>query len=362
MTLGALPGVPQVEVEPDSVLLLVLPPIVYMAAFFTPIRSFRANLGHIVSLAIGLVLASAAAVAGVAVALVPGMTWSIAVALGAIVSPPDEVAAAAVMERLAVPRRLLTLLQGESLLNDATALTLYRVALGTAIAATPAFSFAPVGSFVVVAAGGIAIGWAVAWLVSRVRTSLSDLPVELTVSLLTPYAAYLPAELLGASGVLATVVAGLYLGRRESRIMGSDVRLAARSVWAMVLFLLNGIIFLLIGLQIAGLAGRMSEPRLIKLVGAGLAVSLALIAVRALLIAGMAGWQRLVSRDASPLRWAEVIVLSWSGMRGVVSLAAALAMPLTLPGSAPLAAREAVIVITFTVILVTLAGQGVSLP
>src|SRR5262245_20030129 len=252
MTLGALPGVPQVEVEPDSVLLLVLPPIVYMAAFFTPIRSFRANLGHIVSLAIGLVLASAAAVAGVAVALVPGMTWSIAVALGAIVSPPDEVAAAAVMERLAVPRRVVALLQGESLLNDATALTVYHVALTTAATGKPALTLAPVGSFVVVAAGGIIIGLAVGWFIAYLREHLSDVPVEITLSLSTPYAAYLPAELVGVSGVLAAVTAGLFLGRRASRIMGSDVRLAGRAVWEMLVFLLNGIVFILIGLQIAG--------------------------------------------------------------------------------------------------------------
>ena len=362
LALGSIPGAPHIELPPESVLLLVLPPIVYIGAFFTPIRSFRAQLGTIVSLAIGLVLASTAAVAGVALLIVPGITLPVAVALGAIVSPPDEVAAMAVMERLAVPRRLIALFQGESLLNDATALTVYHVAVGAALGATALLGLAPVGQFLVIGAGGIAIGLAVGWVIAHIRTRLSDLPVEITVSLLTPYAAYLPAEVLGASGVLAAVTAGLYLGRRASRIMGSDVRLAARAVWEMLVFLLNGIVFLLIGLQIAALVRAMSGSTLLRLVAAGVAVSGALFVVRALWIIGMAAWQRLGSRRGSALNLAEVVVLSWSGMRGAVSLAAALAMPFVLPGGSPLPAREAVIVITFTVILVTLVGQGVSLP
>jgi CPA1 family monovalent cation:H+ antiporter len=361
LAFGAMPGVPRIALAPDAVLLLVLPPIVYIAAFFTPIRSFRANLASIVSLAIGLVLASTAAVAGVAVWLVPTMTVPVAIALGAIVSPPDEVAATAVMERLAVPRRLVALLQGESLLNDATALTIYHVALGMAAAGTRGSTLAPIGRFIVVAAGGIAIGLAVGWVIAHLRTRLSDLPVEITLSLLTPYAAYLPAELVGASGVLAAVTAGLYLGRRSSLIMGSEVRLAARAVWEMLVFLLNGIVFILIGLQISALVRQTLPSELMALVGAGLVVSLVLIAVRALWILAITIGQRFAGGEA-PLRPAEVIVLTWTGMRGVVSLAAALAVPLVLPGGSPWPARDAVIVITFTVILVTLVGQGLSLP
>src|SRR5262245_59316821 len=357
-----MPGVPDVELPPESVLLLVLPPILYLGAFFTPIRSFRADLGNIVSLAIGLVLASTAAVAAVALAIVPGMTVPIAIALGAIVSPPDEVAAMAVIERLAVGRRMIALLQGESLLNDATALTVYHVALGAAIVGTPLLVLAPIGQFVIIAVGGVAIGLGVGWVVAQVRARVEDLPVEITVSLLTPYAAYLPAEALGASGVLAAVTAGLYLGRRSSRIMGSDVRLAGRAVWEMLVFLLNGIVLLLIGLQIAALVQVMGTGVLLRLIGVGLVVSVALVIVRALWITGIAAWQRLRSQKEMALRPAEIVVLSWTGMRGVVSLAAALAMPVALPGGSPLPAREAVIVITFTVIFVTLVGQGVTLP
>jgi monovalent cation/hydrogen antiporter len=361
LALGTVPGVPRVQMPPDSILVLVLPPILYFAAFFTPIRSFRAELGNIVSLAIGLVLASTAAAAAVALALVPGMTVPIAIVLGAIVSPPDAVAATAVLERLAVPRRVVALLQGESLLNDATALTVYRVALGVAVAGGPALTLAPIGRFVFVGAGGIVVGLVVGWLVAHVRSRLSDMPVEITVSLLTPYAAYLPAEALGASGVLAAVTAGLYLGRQASRIMSSDVRLAGLAVWEMLIFLLNGFVFLLIGFEMAALGRTMDRRILVALVGVGLAVSLALIVVRAVWIVGIAAWQRFVSRKGPPLRPAEIVVLSWSGMRGVVSLAAALALPLGVSGGSPLPAREAVIVITFTVILVTLVGQGMTL-
>src|SRR5262249_34397502 len=231
-----------------------------------------------------------------------------------------------------------------------------------AVVGAPLLGPAPIGSFVVVGAGGIAIGLAIGWLIAHIRTQLSDLPVEITVSLLTPYAAYLPAEVLGASGVLAAVTAGLYLGRRSSRIMGSDVRLAARAVWEMLVFLLNGIVFLLVGLQIAALVRAMSGPMLIRLVAAGLAVSVILFAVRALWIIGMAGWQRLGSRRQPVLHAAEIAVLSWTGMRGAVSLAAALAMPLALPGGSPLPAPEAVIGLSLPGLLVSLVGQGVSLP
>ena len=224
--LGAVPGLPRVEVEPDLVLLVFVPPIIYYAAFFTSIRSLHEDLPMILSLAVGLVLASTFAVAFAAQALVPGLTLPLAIALGAIVAPPDEVAATAVFERLAVPRRLITILAGEALLNDATALTVYRLALGAAAAGALSLSAYAVG-FLTVAIGGAAIGLAIGWLVMQVRRRLTDMPVEITVSLLTPYAAYLTAEVLGASGVIACVGTGLFLGRRASRIMGSVFGLAS---------------------------------------------------------------------------------------------------------------------------------------
>src|SRR5256712_8034514 len=260
--LGLVPGLPQIEIEGDVVLIVFVPPIVYVAAFFTSIRSLRTEFPTVASLAVGLVLASAAAVAVVAHALVPGLGWPLAIALGAIVAPPDEVAAASVFERLPVPRRLTSILAGEALLNDATALTLYRLALGAAVvgAVSAAGSFV---ALVIVALGGAVIGLTIGWVVMQIRSRVEDTPVEITISLLTPYASYLSAELIGASGVIACVATGLFLGRKTSRFMGSDVRLAGRAVWEMLVFLLNGAIFILIGLQLLarGPHGPGRDPR-----------------------------------------------------------------------------------------------------
>ena len=357
---GLIPGIPTLQLDPDIVFLVVLPPLLYVAAFLTPIRDFRANLKNISALAIGLVAVSAAVVAIIAMALVPGMSWPLAAALGAIVSPPDAVAASAIAQRLAVPRRIVSILEGESLLNDATALTIYRAALGVAATAVTVSVFGSLASFVFVALGGILIGFVVGWVVVWVRTNLNDTPVEITVSLLTPYAAYLPAELLGVSGVLAAVTAGLFIGRRSSRIMGSEARLAGRSTWESLVFLLNGVVFLAIGFQIATISREMDRASLLQLAGVGLVVSIALIVVRAAWIFALSA-RDMLTKNQRPIRLRESIVLSWAGMRGVVSLAAALALPISLPFG-PLPAREAIIVITFTVILVTLVGQGLTLP
>ena len=360
LVVGLVPGIPRLELDPEIVFLVVLPPLLYVSAFLTPIRDFRANLKNISSLAIGLVAISAGVVAVLAMAFVPGMSWPLAAALGAIVSPPDAVAATAIAQRLAVPRRIVSILEGESLLNDATALTIYRAALAAAAAAATVSVVGSLASFVFVALGGILIGLVVGWVTSWVRIRLTDTPVEITVSLITPYAAYLPAELLGVSGVLAVVTAGLYLGRRSSRIMGSEARLAGRAVWESLVFLLTGVVFLAIGFQISSIARGMDRTTLLQLTAVGVVVSLALIAVRAVWVFSL-GLRDLLAKDQRRIRLRESIVLSWAGMRGVVSLAAALAIPISLPGNA-LPARDAIIIITFTVILVTLVGQGLTLP
>jgi len=360
LAVGLLPGIPPLELDPEIVFLVVLPPLLYVSAFLTPIRDFKTNLKNIGSLAVGLVAASAAVVAALAMVLVPGMSWPLAVALGAIVSPPDAVAATAIAQRLAVPRRIVSILEGESLLNDATALTIYRAAIGAAAAAVTVSVVGSLASFVFVALGGILIGLVVGWIVGWIRAHLTDTPVEITISLLTPYAAYLPAELLGVSGVLAAVTAGLFLGRRSSLIMGSEARLAGRAVWESLVFLLNGVVFLAIGFQISSISRGMERTTLLQLAAVGVLISVALIAVRALWVLGMS--LRELAKDPRRTRLRESIVLSWAGMRGVVSLAAALALPISaLPGSA-LPARDAIIIITFTVILVTLVGQGLTLP
>jgi Na+/H+ antiporter len=360
LLVGLVPGIPRFELDPEIVFLVVLPPLLYVSAFLTPIRDFKTNLKNIASLAVGLVAASAGMVAAIAMVLVPGMTWPLAAALGAIVSPPDAVAATAIAQRLAVPRRIISILEGESLLNDATALTIYRAALAAAAAAAAVSVVGSLASFVFVALGGILIGLVVGWIVVWVRTRITDTPVEITISLLTPYAAYLPAEALGVSGVLAAVTAGLFIGRRSSQIMGSEARLAGRATWESLVFLLNGVVFLSIGFQIASISREMDRTTLLQLAAVGILVSIALIAVRALWVIGMS-FRELLSDDQRRIRLREAAVLSWAGMRGVVSLAAALALPISLPGTA-LPARDAIIVITFTVILVTLVGQGLTLP
>jgi CPA1 family monovalent cation:H+ antiporter len=362
LVLGLLPWAPHVEVDPDIIFLLVLPPLLYVAAYFTPVHDLRTNLGTISSLAVALVIATAAAAAVVGHALIPGITWPVAFALGAIIAPPDAIAAMAIAARLAVPRRIITILEGESLLNDATALTLYSIALTVAMG-RPFSGVAAVMTFMGALFGGGAIGIAVGWAVARIRMRIEDTPVEITISLLTPYAAYLSAERFGASGVIATVTAGLYLGHLRSRIAGADARLTGRAVWEILTFLLNGFVFIVMGLEVPVLLRTITPSMAIRLVGMGLLICLVLVVVRALFVFGTLLAPRLVRRDPGlPNPFACSLILSWAGMRGVVSLAAALALPMTTPAGSAFPARDALLIVTLTVIVFTLLGQGLTLP
>ena len=358
LVLGLLPGVPRIQIDPDAIFLIVLPPLLYIAGYFTAIRSLRENLFTISSLAVGLVLVSAFAVAAVARALIPEMPWPVAFALGAIVAPPDAIAATSVTKRLAAPRQIVTILEGESLLNDATALTVY----GIALAVTAGAVFSPADAawrFAAAIVIGCAIGVAVGWVIARIRAAIEDTPVEMTISLLTPYAAFLPAARLDASGVIGTVAAGLYLGHRGSHIMGADARLTGRAVWDTITFLLNGFVFIVMGLEIPHLLRALTRARAIELVGIGVVITLVLVLVRAAWIFGTVYVpSRLGGRSGA---FACSLVLTWAGMRGVVSLAAALALPLALAGR-PFPEREAVVIVTVTVIVLTLVGQGLTLP
>jgi monovalent cation/hydrogen antiporter len=362
LALGLVPWIPRVQIDPDIIFLIVLPPLLYVAGFFTPARGLRANLGTISSLAVALVIATAVAVAVVARALIPNITWPVAFVLGAIVAPPDAIAAMAIAARLAVPRRIVATLEGESLLNDATALTLYSIALAAAMGGSFSGTRA-VMTFAGAVIGGGLIGAAIGWIITQVRMRVEDTPVEITISLLTPYAAFLSADRLGASGVIATVVAGLYLGHRRSLIMGSDTRLSGRAVWEMLTFLLNGFVFIVMGLEVPALLRSVAPSLVVRQVGIGLAVCLVLVVVRALFIFGtvLAPWRVRRKRDIRS-SFAYSLVLSWAGMRGVVSLAAALALPMTTPAGGTFPAREALLVVTLTVIVVTLLGQGLTLP
>jgi CPA1 family monovalent cation:H+ antiporter len=352
LLLALLPAVPTVVLAPDLVFLLFLPPLIYIAAFDTAIRDVKALLRPIISLAFGLVLATAAAVAAVLHAVVPEIGWPAAFAFGAIVSPPDALAAVAVLRRLSVPRRLVTLLEAESLFNDATALVIFRVAV--VAMATSSFSFTDAGvRFVLVGTGGVLVGLGVARVIAYVRRHLTDTPVEILVSLLTPFAAYLPAEWLGVSGVLAAVAAGLYLGWVSPRIMEPDVRLRARAIWEMVVFVMNGLVFLLIGLQLSTILPSLIGRSPLTVLGLGALVSAAVILVRFIWVVPAALGLPIIGHRKE---WPVVLVVSWAGMRGVVSLATALALPLETPN------RDLLLFLTFCVILATLVGQGLTLP
>jgi CPA1 family monovalent cation:H+ antiporter len=364
LALGFVPGLPQVELEPDMVFLFLLPPLIYPAAIFTSWRDFRANLGPISLLAIGLVLFTTAFVAAVAHALT-GLPWPAAFVLGAIISPTDAVAATAITDRLRVPRRIVTILDGESLVNDATALVAYRFAIAAMMSGR--FSLSEVsGRFVLVALGGTGIGLAIGWLTAHLQRRLDDPSVQITISLLTPFAAYIPAERLQVSGVLAVVAAGLFLGWRAPQILTSRTRLNLIVFWEIMVFLLNGLVFVLIGLQLPRILHTLSGRSLKQLIWHGVLISCAAIVVRIIWVFTSTYLLRLMSaslrkKDPYPV-WQNVAIVAWTGMRGVVSLAAALAVPLTLSDSSPFPGRDYILFITFTVILATLVFQGLSLP
>jgi Na+/H+ antiporter len=363
--LGLIPGLPRLELEPDLVFLFFLPPILFSAAFFTSIREFRTNIRPISLLAIGLVLATIGVVALVVHGVAPEIGWAAAFALGAIVSPTDAIAATAIAQRLGIPRRLVTIIEGESLVNDATALVAYRLAVVAVV--TGSFSLnAAILSFFYVALAGIAVGVVVGVAVSSVIGRLHDPPVEVTISLLAPFAAYLPAELIGASGVLATVTAGLIVGWHAPRVLTSDTRVLGSAVWQMVIFLLNGLAFILIGLQLPSIVERLAGPAAQQVPAITAAVIITVIAVRLIWVFPATYLPRLLvpglaKRDPAPPARA-IVVLGWTGMRGVLSLGAALALPRVTDAGAPFPGRDLILFVAFAVILATLVGQGLTLP
>src|SRR5918995_1682616 len=278
LVMGFIPGIPEVELDPELVLVIFLPPLLYSAAFFASLRDLRYDIRSISLLAIGLVLVTACAVAVVSHALIEGLPWAAAFALGAIVAPTDPLAAIEIGRRLNLPRRISTILEGESLINDGTALVIYRVAVG-AVGGT--FSLAEAGmDFVLGAVGGIAIGLAVGWVIAEIRKRLDDPPVEVTISLLTGYAAYVPAERVGASGVLAAVTIGIYIGWRAPEISSARQRVAGYSMWTILTFLLNALLFVLIGLQLPLILEGLEDEPIGELVGIALAVAAVGIANR----------------------------------------------------------------------------------
>ena len=364
LVLGLIPGLPRPRLDPELVFLLFLPPLLYPAALFTSWRDFRANLRPISMLAIRLVLITTVIVAFVAHKLV-GLPWAAAFVLGAIVSPPDAVAATAITKRLRVPRQIVTILEGESLVNDATALVIYRFAVAAVV--TGAFSLALAGlEFVLVSSGGIFLGAAIGWVASFVQRRLDDPPVQTTFSLLTPFAAYLAADKVGASGVLAVVTAGLYLGWRSPEIINSRARFQIFPVWEMVVFLLNGLIFILIGLQLPQIVENLSGQSLPKLCWQAALLNLVLILVRIAWVFAAKYLPDLLGKSPAQNtprpNWRHTAIVAWTGMRGVDSMAAAMALPLFVRDGSSFPGRDLILFHTFAVILVTLVFQGLSLP
>jgi Na+/H+ antiporter len=359
LAIGVVPGMPDLELKPELVLFGVLPPLLYSAAFFTSLRDLRANVRPIGLLAVGLVAMTTVGVAVVAHSVIDGMTWPSAFVLGAIVSPTDPIAATAIARRLGVPRKLVTIVEGESLVNDGTGLVLYRVAV--AVAVTGSFSLLEAGGLLVVSAlGGVAVGLAVGWVVRQVRRRLENPPVEITISLMTGYLAFIPAELLGVSAVLAAVTAGIYLGWHTPELTTPQMRLQGLAVWEIVQYLLNALLFVLIGLQLPIVVDALGDIPGARLLGYAVLVSLTVIALRFAWVFAVLHAPRWIARRMSS--WRGAVFLSWAGMRGAVSLAAALAIPLETDAGAPFPGRDLILFLTFAVILATLVGQGLTLP
>ncbi len=357
MVLALIPGLPPVRLDPELALAFFLPPLLQGSAYRTDWRAFRSNLRPILLLALGCVLFTAACIAVVVRWLVPEMPWAVAVALGAIVAPPDAVAAAAVLQRLRLPRRVVSVLEGESLINDASSLVLYKLAL-SAVAVGAVSPLEGLGQFFLLAIGGVAFGWVIGRAALFAALRLEDVLLVTVASFLACYASYLVAEALHVSGVMAVVTTGAVLGRAQHRFSG-EVRLETRTVWEFVEFLLNSLVFILIGLQLNQILTRIDGHGTgWHLVGLGAAMAATLIVSRFLwLVPGSFAAQvvPMVRRHEGEANWSHVAIIGWSGMRGVVSLAAALALPLDFPY------RDLIVFLAFAAILGTLVVQGTTL-
>jgi monovalent cation/hydrogen antiporter len=358
VVMGFIPGLPHVALPPELVLVAVLPPLLYSGAFFTSLRDLRSNKRPIALLAFGLVATTMAAVAAVAHEWI-GLSWPVAFTLGAIVSPTDALAATEIASRLGAPRRIVSLIEGESLVNDGTALVLYKAAVGAALGS--AFSLLDTtGRVLWNVVGGIAIGLAVGWLVRQLRRRVDDPPIEVAIAVLSGYLAYLPAEAAGVSGVLAAVTIGIYMGWHTPELTTERTRLSGDAFWEILVFLVNALLFVLVGLQlrriIDSLSG-MSSPR-ITLYAA--LVCATVVATRIVWVPIFTYLPRLLFRSVRehdpypPWQWPAL--LSWVGIRGAVSLVAALALPDDFPD------RQLIVFLTFSVIVATLVVQGLTLP
>jgi monovalent cation/hydrogen antiporter len=361
--IGYVPGVPEIELDPDLVLLIFLPPLLYGAAFFTSLRDLRRDARPIALLSIGVVAVTMVAVALVAHYAI-GLGWAEAFVLGAIVSPTDAVAPAEILRRIGAPHRLLTVIEGENLTNDWTALILYKVAVAAVVSGS--FSLWEAGlKFVWSGVGGLLVGLLAGVVIREVRRRIDDPPIEITISLLSGYAAYLPAEEIGVSGVIAAVTVGIYMGWHTPELTTPVMRLQGIALWEVLTFLLNALLFLLVGLQLPNVIEGISEHTTGELIGWGLLISAVVIVVRVIWQFTVVFLIRAIDRRESVRQrrstWQQRMVIGWAGMRGSVSLAAALALPLTIDSGAAFPERDLIIFLTYAVLFATLVGQGLTL-
>ena len=354
LALGFVPGMPTITLPPEVVLVAVLPPLLYLSAYRTSLRDLRANARAIAVLAIGLVVATTVTVAIVAHMAVDDMSWSAAFALGAVVAPTDPIAATGIMRRLGVPRRLVSIVESESLVNDGTALVLFRVAVVAAVSGE--FSVWDVSWRLVWAiAGGLAIGLVVGFFVAETRRRVDNPPVEVTISLMTGYFAFIPAAAVSASGVIAVVTAGVYLGWRTPELTSVQTRLQGEALWSIVAFVLNALVFALVGLQLSSILDTLTG------ISAGTLIWYALLVTGTVIVTRIV-WLPIFAWRNRHKPFTHTFLISWAGMRGAVSLAAALSIPLTTDAGAGFPHRDLIIFLTFTVILGTLVVQGLTLP
>src|SRR5215813_9657312 len=366
LLLGFVPGIPRITLNPDIIFSVVLPPLLYSAAWRASWREFSYNIVSIFSMAFGLVTFTVLGVAEASQWFLPGFDWRTGFALGAVVAPTDAIAAASIARRLELPKRIIDLLEGESLVNDASALLALEFGIAMLVRGqTPTIvsGLLPLAYLAIVGlAGGLLIGVIVNWIEHRIDVA----PIEIALSLLTPYAAYLAADSIRASGVLAVVACGLYLSRRSSGFFSPGVRLQANAVWDSMTFILNGLVFIFLGLQLPYVLEGAQDHNLRELLMYGAFFSAFLILLR--LIWAFPGARlsffirRRALRQREPLPPArQLFIVGWTGMRGVISLAAAIALPHTLANGAPFAQRQLIIFLAFSVILVTLVLQGLTL-
>ena len=357
--LGFAPGMPEdLRLNPDLVLVLVLPPLLYSAAFFSDLRALRQNVRPIGLLAVGLVLATTFGIGALA-HYVFDLPWAVALVLGAVLGPTDPVAATAIAGRVGAPKRVVTILEGESLVNDSTALIAFRFALGAATAGT--FSLVEAaGDFVLGVVGGIAIGVVVGAVVAFVRRRVEDVPTEAVLSLATPYFAYLPADALELSGVVAAVTSGIYLGWRASELTSPTTRQQLVAVWQLLVFVLNSLLFVLVGLTLPSVLRELEGDPPGQLALYAFLTALAVMAIRFVWVFPLTYLPRALSRrirERDPVPpWQQIFVVSFTGMRGAVSLAAALSIDPALPG------YDLILFLTFTTIAWTVVLEGLALP